>query len=62
MREVLKAIKDFKLRRRGHVPNLRGAIPVGRVKGGHSYVARTVSRRRSGQATSWNGEVLGAEG
>ena len=42
------------------MPNLQGTSPVGRDGGGCSYVARMPNRSRPGQATSWDGEILGA--
>ena len=42
MPEILEEIKYLKVRGRGHVPNLRGASPVSRDRGGRSYGARTV--------------------
>ena len=35
------------------MPNLRGTSPVGHDGGGRLYAARTVDRRRPGQAKLW---------
>ena len=57
MREILEEIKYSKVMRRGCVPNLRGASPVGRDEGGRSYATQTVGKgrpkwRREGRAES----------
>ena len=61
MREILEEIKCFKVKRRGCVPNLRGASPVGRGEGGYLYTARTVGRSRPSQRHRDHGGVLGAD-
>ena len=42
------------------MPNLQYASPVGRDEGIHSYVARTVVRSWTGQATSWDKGIFSA--
>ena len=58
MRETLEEIKYSKIMRRGCVPNLWGASPVGCDEGGRSYTTQMVSKgrpkwQRRGRAESW---------
>ena len=43
MREILQEIKVLQSKRSGCVPNMQGASPVGRDRGGRSYAAQAVS-------------------
>ena len=43
---------NFKLKKRGCVPNLRGTSPIVCDVGGYSYAARANSRGEHNQATS----------
>ena len=45
MREALKAINNFNVKRSGCEPNLQGASLVGRDGEGRSYAAHTIGRR-----------------
>ena len=63
MREVLKAVNNFKVDRRGWTPNMRGTSSAGRDDGGRSYVAWTVNRRRpSGRRRGADGRLRGGVG
>ena len=57
MRGILEEIKYSKVMRRGCMPNLRGASPVGHDEGGCSYATQMVGKarpkwRRQGRAES----------
>ena len=47
--------RNFKIRKRGCMPNLQGASPIYRDDGGNSYEAWMIDRGRLGRATSWEG-------
>ena len=49
---------NFKLTGRGCVPNLQGASPVGRVRGGNSYAAQIISINRPDHRRRDHGEFL----